>query len=197
MIGGEKDFPGIIDNGACGVDFTIIEIQQGPVQINAADADDAEVNPKLFDKIDGHRADDTPVPVSYQPAGDDHLKIFISAQNRGNIEVVCNHLEAFMAHQGFGDLFGGGADVDEKRRMVGDVIGNHAGDFLFFFQTQNFTFRIRHIFRTCGHPGTAMIAPEHALFTEGVDIAPDGLRRYLKRLRQGFNGHKTFGLNQL
>src|SRR3546814_1547214 len=59
-------------------------------------------------------ADDAAVAAAHDAAGDDHLEVRLSAQDIGNIEVICDDPEALMVHQGVRHLLGGGADVDER-----------------------------------------------------------------------------------
>ena len=53
VVGDEKHFLGLLDNGLGDSHFAVIEIEKGAVLIDAAYPDDSEIHSKLADEIDG------------------------------------------------------------------------------------------------------------------------------------------------
>ncbi len=92
------------------------------------------------------------------------------------MQVIGDDLQIAMVEQGAGDGFGGGADIDEQRSLVGDACGHGGGDALFF---------VTHLMRALAvcsvlHAGVvgraAVVAPQQAGVAQLIDVAADGLR---------------------
>jgi hypothetical protein len=81
MICDQKDFSGIFDNGLCNTNLMIVVIEQGPVDVNAGDTDNTEIDLKLTDKIDGGLAGNSAIPLSYRSACYNDIEAGIVAQN--------------------------------------------------------------------------------------------------------------------
>ena len=112
-------------------------VEQRAVLVDAADADDPEVDLELTDQVQRGLADDAAVARAHGSAGDDHLELGIAAQDAGDVEVVGDHVQALVAHQRAGDLLGRGADVEEQGRLVGDMPGEQGRDAPLLLQAQH------------------------------------------------------------
>lgn len=100
--------------------FLIVEIQQAAVFVDPADTDQGEVDLELVDEIDAGLADDTAV-AAHIAASEQDFEIILGAEDRGDVQVVGDHLELGKIEQRPGDGFGGGADVDEQRGVIGNL----------------------------------------------------------------------------
>lgn len=137
VVGDKKDLAGIVDDGPGGPHLTVVEIEEGAVYVDAADADDAEIHPELLNEVYGGLPDNPAVAMAHQAAGDDHLEIFVCGQNRGYVEIVCDHPQALVMGKRPGHGFGRRSDIDEQGSMVGDLPGDCARDLLLFIVTED------------------------------------------------------------
>ncbi len=156
--------------------FLIIEVEQGAVLVDTADADQGEIDLELADEIGGGLAHHAAV-AAHVAAGDQHIEVFLGAENARHVQIIGDDLQVTVVEQGAGDRLGGGADIDEQRSLVGDARGHGGGD------TQ---FLVAHLVRALAvggvlHAGivgrAAVVAPQQAGVAELVDVAADGLRR--------------------
>ncbi|VTR68901.1 hypothetical protein DESC_720279 [Desulfosarcina cetonica] len=113
VVGGQENLAGVVDDGPGGTNLAIVEVQEGPIQVNPADADNAVVHLELADEIDGRLADDPLVAVADQASGHDDLKVIVRTHNRGHVEVVGDYPQPFVVAQRTGDGFRRCADIDE------------------------------------------------------------------------------------
>ena len=75
-----KTWRALADDRLRDAHLVIVEIEQRAVGIDAADADDAEIDAELADQVDRRLADDAAVAAAHDAAGDDHLEVSFSAK---------------------------------------------------------------------------------------------------------------------
>ena len=81
----------------------------------AEGADHGKVDLELADEIDRRRADDAAIGLAHHAAGHHHFDARCIGEYVGNVEIVGDDHQALVAAQGMGNLFGGGADIEDQR----------------------------------------------------------------------------------
>ena len=128
------------------------------------------------------------VVVPHRAAGHHHVEVGVAGHDGGHIEVVGQHPQIVVTQQGIGDFFGGRAQVDADGGSVGDMLGQHLGDGLFFRQEQLFPLLVKDVLRTQRHADTAVEPLYLALSGQGIDVLADGLRGHGKTLGELVDG---------
>ena len=80
VVGGEEDLARVGDDRLRDAHLLVVEVEQGAVEVDAADPDHAEVDPELADQVDRRLADDAAVARAHHAAGDDHLEVGLAAR---------------------------------------------------------------------------------------------------------------------
>ncbi len=141
----------------------------------------------MADEVAGRLPHDAAVPVANFAAGDDDGEVILGGEDAGHVEVVGDHAQLAVIEQGAGDGFGGGADVDEQRRAVGDVGGHFPGDALFLLELHHLAGAVGGVDGTRMQGGPAMVAPDLVLLGKIVEIPANGLGADVKM------GHQILG----
>ncbi|MNT22153.1 hypothetical protein D3C72_1575280 [compost metagenome] len=92
------------------------------------------------------------------------------------MQVVGDDLQMIVVEQGAGNRFGGGADIDEQRGVIGDLGGDGFTDALFFIAHLVGAHCIGSVFDAGIVGCAAMVATQQIGFRELIDVAADGLR---------------------
>ena len=101
------------------------------------------------------------------------------------MQVISDDLQALMIKQGAGNRFGGGADIDKQRGVIGDGAGHGFGDALLVFAHLLSTHAVGGVTGAAGFAnGAAVGTPQQALFGQLIDVATQGLRGYRIALGQ-------------
>lgn len=79
-----------------------------------------------------------------------------------------------------------GADINKQRRAIGDLRRDLTGDTFFFFRLRRLTIVPRRVHRTGRQRRAAVMAQNHILFRQIVQIPTDGLRADREMLHQFF-----------
>ena len=96
LVGNQKDLAGVFDNGLGYSNFMIVKIKQRPIRVDAGNADDAEINLELADKIDCCFAGNAAITRSDCAACYNDFKTGIAAQDHCNVQVVGDNPQAGM-----------------------------------------------------------------------------------------------------
>ena len=96
LVRNQKDLSGVFDNGLSDPNLMIVKVEQGSIRVDAGNADDAEINLELADKIDGCFAGNAAITRSDSAACYNDFKTGIAAQDHCNIEVVGDNPQAGM-----------------------------------------------------------------------------------------------------
>src|SRR5690606_28917991 len=115
----------------------------------------------------------------------------------GNIYVIGDDHEAFMVEKRLTNGFGGGADVDEKRGVVGNEARCRTADRALFVRRDFPPRLIFHVLDAGRKQRPAMDAGQQALVAEIVEILADGLRRHVEMRGQVFDQHAAIVLGHL
>jgi hypothetical protein len=94
----------------------------------AGGADDREIDLEPFDEPDGGFADQAAIRAPQHAAGDNDLAVGICRQSVGYIDIVGDHEDVAVVQKRARHRFGGGADIDEQRRIVRDGRGAEPAD---------------------------------------------------------------------
>ena len=121
-----KTWRELVDDRLRDPDLAGIEIQQRAVGVDAADADDPEVDLELADEVETVIADDAAIPAAHVAAGDDDLEFVVLAENAGDLQIIGDDPQAFVAQQRLRHLLRRGADIDEERGVVWECAGPSA-----------------------------------------------------------------------
>ena len=78
MIGDQEDASGMGDDRLGHLDFAVIVVEQGAIEVDAADTDHADIDLELRDHAQGRFPDNAFVSASDQAARDDDFTILIS-----------------------------------------------------------------------------------------------------------------------
>jgi hypothetical protein len=120
-------------------------------------------------------------------ACEQHFKIILAAENRCDVQVVGDDLQVIVIKQGAGNGFGGGANIDEQRGVIGDLRGNGFGDALFLIAHLIRTHGIGGVFDAGIVGGAAVVTTQQVHFRQLIDVATDGLRGHDEQLRHFFD----------
>ncbi len=156
----------------------------------------SEIDPELQDEIAGRLADDGAVHRPHHAAGDDHLDRRVLAEDRGDLQVVGDDPQARMLQQCPGHFLVGGADVDEQRGIVRDMLGAEPRDPLLLVELLHLARRISGVLDAGSEAGAAVVARDQVLVGKLVDVAADGLRCDVEVLRQRVDRHEAALPNQ-
>ena len=98
-----------------------------------------------------------------------------------------------MRGQRAGDLFGGGADIDEQRAAIGDQRRRGSSNRLLLLGGDEASRFIGEVLDAGGDDGAAMDPRQRALLAEIVEVLADGLRRDLETAGKIFHHHPAGG----
>ena len=168
--------------------FLIVEFQQRAIFIDAADANDPEVDLELVDEVDGCLADDAAIAGTHHAAGHDDIEILLVLEDGRHVQVVGDDLKPVVITQRLGHHLVAGADVDEQRGVVRNLPGQGGRHAPLGAQVQCLAGAVG------GADGTGLKprAPVHALERAGlgqlIEVATNGLRRDLEVTGQLLDG---------
>jgi hypothetical protein len=96
-----------------------------------------------------------------------------------------------------GHRLDGGADAHEQRGMVGNAAGNHVGNMCLFALEFSFARKVILVLHAAAQGSTTMVTAQQIFFAQLIDIAPDGLRRYIEQSGQLLDRHEAVFADQL
>ena len=143
--------------------------------VDPADAHQGKVDLELVDEVDTGLAHHATV-TAHIAAGEQHIEVVLGAEHGGNVEVVGDDFQVVVIEQRTGDGFGGGADVDEQRGVIGNLRGDGFTDALLLVAHLVGTHGVRGVLDTGVIGCAAVVAAQQVGVRQLVDIAADGLR---------------------
>ena len=142
----------------------IIKLQQRAIAVDAADAENAEVETELRDKVEGGFPDDPAVAAAQFAAGENNAEVLFHHQRVGDVKVIGHNPQIVVIEQGVRHRFRRGADIDKQRRPVRDLAGHPPGDTLFLRRLGRFAIVPGGVHRAGGQRRAAVMAEDHFLF---------------------------------
>ncbi len=108
----------------------IIKLQQRAIAVYAADAENAEVEAELRDKVEGGFPMIPPSRLRSSPPAN-NAEVLFHHQRVGDVKVIGHNPQIVVIEQGVRHRFRRGADINKQRRPVRDLAGHPPGDTLF------------------------------------------------------------------
>ncbi|VGP97494.1 hypothetical protein SB00610_04782 [Klebsiella quasipneumoniae subsp. similipneumoniae] len=142
----------------------IIKLQQRAIAVDAADAENAEVETELRDKIEGSFSDDPAVAAAQFAAGKNNAEVLFHHQRVGDVKVIGHNPQIVVIEQGVRHRFRRGSDIDKQLRPVRDLAGHPPGDTLFLRRLGRFAIVPGGVHRAGGQRRAAVVAEDHFLF---------------------------------
>ena len=162
--------------------FAVVVVEQAAVLVYRGGADDRVVHLELAQEFHRRLADDAAIGMSQHAARDDHFDIRVALQDVDHVHVVGDHHQALVRAQGGGHLLGGGADVDQQRAVVRDQFGRLQADAPLGVGGELPPRFVGEVGDARRQHRAAVVALQHALVAELVQVLADRLRRDAKRL---------------
>ena len=180
----EHDAARVFDDGAGGLDFADIEVEQGSVGVDGRGPDDGEVDAELSDEVDRMRPDDAAVALPDRAAEQKDFDRGVAVEFRRDVKVVGDDEETGMAREGARYFFGGGADIDEDLGMVWDDPGRRFPDQLLVGPCQHLAGVIGEVDHAGRHHGAPVHPHHHLGFAKVVEVPANGLGRHREMRRK-------------
>ena len=143
------------------------------------------------------RAQNVAVAMSEPTARDRDLEGWIAGRGEGDIQIVCEDRQSFMAGQCLHHDLRCRPDGKCQRLMVLDLVRNQPRDLLFFAQVEDLTRRIMDVGGGRGRFDATMGPPKHAKLAQAIHVTADGLCRDIKTLRQVLHGGEPGLLHEI
>src|SRR5262245_34236919 len=183
---GHQDRPArAVHDGLGNLDLAVVEVEQRAVLVDGRGADDRIVDLELADEVDRRLADNAPVRMPHDAARDDHLDLVVSLQYIDNIYVIRDRQQPLLAAQGHRHLLGGGTDVDQDRRVVGDQRCSPHADPALLFGGETAPRLVADVGNPGGEDSAAMIALQHPTLAQIVEVLANGLGGDAEAVGQG------------
>ena len=179
-VGDQPDLARLFDDALGDAHFAWIEVAQGPVQFDAGDTDDADVDLELLDEIHGGVAHDPLVPVPDDAPGDDDFALRVVGQDGGHVQVVRHDVQVVVLQQCARHFFRRRTDVDEGGTGRRQALGGRLRDLALGLDIDDLAVAVVVVLhgRQHGHP--AVIAQDQPLVLQELDVAPDRLAGHVE-----------------
>jgi hypothetical protein len=177
VVGHQPDLARLRHDGAGHHDFAHVVVAQRAVGVDAADADQADVDLELTDEVQSYFSHDAEVFGAQGAAGHHDFALWVGRQNTGHVQVIGHHPQVAVLQKFSGHCFYGGANVHEQAGPVRNGGGHLPGNVLLGAGLEALAFGVGDVAGGRVHgPHAAMKALQLGRLGQALDVAPGGLQ---------------------